>query len=460
MPVIGSFAVPHPPLIVPKVGRGEEKMIKPTVEAYQEAARRCAALKPDVLIVLSPHSILYYDYFHISPRSSASGSFAAFGVPDVRFDVKYDTELVDAIAHEASVDGIAAGTLGERDRTLDHGTMIPLYFFQPLLPDVPIVRIGLSGFSLVEHYRFGKAIARAVDSLGRRAVIIASGDLSHRLKADGPYGFAAEGPEFDRRIMEIFASGDFGQLLRFDPTFCEAAAECGLRSFVIMAGAYDGRKVLCDALSHQDTFGVGYGVACFLPGEPDESRHFDVEFLAEERVRLDAIAAKEDLYVRLARASLEAYVTTGRRMSLPSGLPDELTSRRAGAFVSIKKDGQLRGCIGTIEPTRPTLAEEIIGNAVSAGMNDPRFPSVRKDELPWLVYDVDVLNPAEPARREDLDPKRYGVIVRSGMKCGLLLPNLDGVDTVDQQISIAMKKAGIRPSDHYTLERFEVVRHL
>ncbi len=459
MPILGSFAVPHPPIIMPEIGRGEERKIQKTADSYREVARHAAMLKPDVFVLLSPHSIIYRDYFHISPGHSASGDFRSFGCPDLKIETEYDEELARTIGVEASSVGIPAGTLGERETSLDHATTIPLRYFQETCPRVPIVRIGLSGFSLLQHYNFGMAITRAVEKLNRHAVIIASGDLSHKLKPEGPYGFADEGPKFDAQIMEIFSSGDFGRLLEFDPTFCEAAAECGLRSFVIMAGALDGRSVACEALSHEDTFGVGYGVASFIPGESDERRHFGEMHLKKERARLDAIASREDTYVRLARLSLETYVKTRKYAELPTELPEELTGRRAGAFVTLKKDGELRGCIGTILPVTPSLANEILRNAVSAGTQDPRFPPVTAEELQWIVYDVDVLSQPEPAQYEDLDVKRYGVIVTSGKKCGLLLPDIDGVDTVGQQLSIALQKAGIRNGESFDVQRFEVVRH-
>lgn len=124
------------------------------------------------------------------------------------------------------------------------------------------------------------------------------------------------------------------------------------------------------------------------------------------------------------------------------------------------KDGELRGCIGTVYPLKNNIAEEIIRNAVSAGTEDPRFYPVEIDELDDIVYSVDVLTKPEPVKsKDDLDVKKYGVIVRSGYKSGLLLPDLEGVDTVDQQISIALRKAGIAPNEKYTIERFEVVRH-
>jgi AmmeMemoRadiSam system protein A len=137
-----------------------------------------------------------------------------------------------------------------------------------------------------------------------------------------------------------------------------------------------------------------------------------------------------------------------------------MTENRAGAFVSLKKYGQLRGCIGTISPAYSNIAQEIIGNAISAGTRDPRFHPVRKDELDGIVYSVDILGEPEPIESIDqLDVKRYGVIVRAGRRSGLLLPDLEGVDTPEEQVSIALRKAGIRPDENYRMERFEVVRH-
>jgi AmmeMemoRadiSam system protein A len=227
-----------------------------------------------------------------------------------------------------------------------------------------------------------------------------------------------------------------------------------------MAGALDQKAVASELLSYEGPFGVGYGVAAFEVTGPDESRNFGGQFQQAERDRLAAGKAAEDPLVRLARMSLETYVKTGRYADPPQGLPDTLTGSRAGAFVSLKKDGRLRGCIGTIAPTRACLAEEILHNAVSAGTGDPRFPPVRKEELETLVYSVDVLGEPEPIASEaELDPKKYGVIVEQGTRRGLLLPDLAGVDTPDLQIAIARRKAGIGPDEPVKLWRFEVVRH-
>lgn len=466
MPIVAAFAVPHPPLAVPGVGRGRERGIARTLSSYEEVARRVGELAPDTIVVSSPHAALYLDYFHISPGRGAKGSFAGFGDPADGSRVRYDAELVEGISRAAREAGIPAGTRGERDAALDWGVLVPLHFIERRHADFRLVRMGLSGLSPLEHYRLGRIVREEVERLGRRAVFVASGDLSHKLSDDGPYGFAPEGAVFDELVCSALAEGDFLALLTVDPALAERAAECGLRSLQIMAGALDGTPVSSELLSYEGPFGVGYGVAAFTPlavEGTDETRCFEDAYLSWHRCDMAARRAAEDAYVRLARTSLETYVRTGRRLDLPADLPSDLLDRRAGAFVSLKKNGQLRGCIGTIAPVRETLAEEIVANAVSAGCHDPRFSPVRERELEELVYDVDVLGePAPVLDRADLDPVRYGVIVSTpDGRRGLLLPDLDGVDTVDEQLGIAARKGGIDlAEDGVTIERFEVVRHL
>ena len=460
MSILAAFMVPHPPMIVPAVGKGSESQVEPTAQAYERVAGEVAKLMPDTIIITSPHSIMYADYFHISPGGKASGSFARFRAPGVRFTERYDTDLIKRICEIADEQGFPAGTLGERDPELDHGTMVPLWFIRNVYSGGKIVRIGLSGLPLTDHYRLGQIIAKAAEDTGTRAVLIASGDLSHKLQEDGPYGFAPEGPEYDARIMDVCRRAAFGELFDFDETFCDKAAECGHRSFVIMAGAFDGRSVRSEALSHQDVTGVGYGICTFYPEREDSNRRFLDAYLERTERKCRERAEKSDAYVKLARAAIEAWIRRDEHIPVPEGLPDEMLSRRAGTFVSLHEHGRLRGCIGTILATRKNIAEEIVSNAISACSKDPRFDPVRADELKSLEISVDVLGEIEKIDSpNELDVKRYGVIVSRGAKRGLLLPNLDGVDTVEEQIQIARQKGGIRESEPYRLERFEVVRH-
>ena len=472
MSILASFMVPHPPMIVPEVGRGSEKQVEKTIRSYEQVADEIATLCPDTIIITSPHQTMYADYFHISPGKRAKGSFKRFGVPGVKFSEEYDEDLVDKISELADREHLPCGTLGEEDSELDHGTMVPLWFIRNKYKGGKIVRIGLSGLPLKDHYKLGMIIRDAVEKLDRKAVFVASGDLSHKLQDYGPYGFAKEGPEYDKRIMDVMGRAAFGELFDFSESFCDKAAECGHRSFVIMAGAWDRKNVRTEVLSHEDVTGVGYGICTFYPEDGDcPDRNFLNSFLLKKEKELNEKREASDIYVRLARLSLESYIRDRRMISIPEDLiklaggekiPDQLLRSRAGAFVSIHKFGNLRGCIGTIFPCAPNVAQEIANNAISASTRDPRFDPITEDELPDLEINVDVLGePEDIVSADQLDVKRYGVIVSGkGGRRGLLLPDLDGVDTVEDQIAIAMQKGGIRPSDDFKLQRFEVVRHV
>jgi AmmeMemoRadiSam system protein A len=392
--------------------------------------------------------------------------------------------------------------------------MVPLYFLRKYYQGGKILRIGLSGLPLTEHYYFGTLIRSAIEALGRRAVVIASGDLSHKLQEYGPYGFDPAGPLYDRRIMEDAGSGNFEAFFDYDEEFLSSAAECGHRSFVIMAGILDGLKVKAEALSHQDVTGVGYGI-CTFQVENDleirEDRRFLKLYESRKTKELAGQGGEADPYVILARETIRRHLE-GRELptepeevlegmleyadeqfglhdytEVLSGLQDSLEEstevlsernlssedlavlrkslealrlNKAGVFVSIHENGTLRGCIGTILPTTSSVYEEILQNAVSAASKDPRFAPIRLREFPYLEINVDVLFAPELVTSvEELDPKKYGIIVSSKGRKGLLLPDLEGVDTVEDQIAIARQKAGIGPEEPISLQRFTVTRH-
>lgn len=502
MSIVAGYAVPHPPLIVPAVGKGEEAAIQSTISAYEEVARRIEQHRPGTIIVMSPHAPLFSDGFFISNAETLVGGLEMFGAENSMIEATGDPDMAELIASLANQTNIPIGMGSSYDGPLDHATYVPLYFLRDFLPYTTVVRVGLSGLSPREHRMMGRCFELAANILDKRVVVIASGDLSHVLKADGPYGFNAAGPQFDQAITKIFESGDLDELFAFDDLFCEEAAECGLRSFQMMAGALAGSTYTSELLSYEGPFGVGYAVACFeVTGSQDgkDAAGSMVDQPSETIAALEATEAAHDRdaartegevmanlvdedassdvpqpdgspdtggsavdpFVALARASVEYFVTTERPLLLPDGLPEELTHARAGVFVSLHEHGDLRGCIGTIAPTRDSIAQEIVSNAISACSNDPRFYPVQKNELDYLSYSVDVLFPPEPIDSPDqLDPQEYGVIVTKDNKRGLLLPNLEDIDTVDQQVAIAKQKAGISPADEdVELERFRVVRH-
>lgn len=460
-PATAGIMVPHPPIILPKVGRGEEKKIADVDAAYRHAVKTIADSKPDTVVIISPHAPAYADYIQVASPQKLYGSMAAFNDPHDAFAVENDTVLAEAIDKIARDENFPMGTLGSQDGRLDHGTMVPLWYLEQEMDHPRILRVSIGGLSHLDHYRAGMIIAKAARVLGRKISIVASGDLSHCQKADTHYGFKPCGPRYDARLMQEMGEGDFLDLIETSEQEAQDAMSCGHPSFSIMAGVFDGYKPVSKATAHSAEFGVGYGVAEYTDLQPDDSRHFYQTARQEKERRRQQAREKEDAYVRLARETIESFVRDHAIPALPQGLPAPLYDSQAGAFVSLHKNGTLRGCIGTTSPTQKNLGLEIMANAVSACSKDPRFYPVQPDELDDLEISVDVLDEPEPCTVEDLDVKKYGVIVAKDNKRGLLLPNLDGVNTVEEQLAIAKQKAGIPVMDQdVLLERFEVTRHV
>ena len=367
-----------------------------------------------------------------------------------------DDELAEAICDEARP---ARPGIRRRARRLDHGITVPMHFIGQELPDVRLVPVSMGLGPADQLYAFGMGVAAAVERIGGRRVAVVASDLSHRLKADGPYGLSPRGREFDEKLVDALKRMDVEAIAGLDGSLAEEAGECGLRSILMMLGALDGRGVEAEVLSYEGPFGVGYAVALFRPG-PAGSGPARLRLLQDAReTEVAGRRSKESPFVRLAREAVEAYVRRGVVIDPPSPLPEEMKAR-AAVFCSIHRGRMLRGCIGTIVPTRANVAEEVIANAISAATDDPRFEPVDADELDELTYSVDVLSPPEAVDDpSQLDPARYGVIVSSRGRRGLLLPALEGIDTVEEQLRIARRKAGIGPSEPVKLQRFEVVRH-
>jgi AmmeMemoRadiSam system protein A len=465
--IINSYILPHPPIIVPEIGQDKEKAAADTIRAVKRAAQEIAQDNPTTIILSSPHAPCFRDFVYIANSEYLFGNFAAFGKPKLEFCFNNNSELIAEIIKKADLAGINAGTLSSRIREqydipdmLDHGALVPLYYIRKEIGNYKLVLISTPFMPLINLYRFGKCIAEAVNLSNENVVYVASGDLSHRLTADAPAGYNPKGREYDQYLIGKLKEGAIEDLLNIDENFMETAGECGTRSFIMMLGALDGLKIKTDIFSYEGPFGVGYLVAKVSSLERDEENNFLENYRRNKKTSMNNLRLNESELVRLARKTLETFVTEKTKMVVPEGLSSELLDKRAGVFVSIKKNGQLRGCIGTINPTKKNIADEIINNAISSGTQDPRFEPVSEEELDELVYSVDVLGEPEKINSlGELDVNRYGVIVTSGLRRGLLLPDLEGVESPEQQVTIALQKAGIGNSEKYELERFKVIRY-
>lgn len=465
MSIQGVYLMPHPPILLPEIGRGAEKEVTDTVESMTKIADEISNIEPEVIVIITPHGLMFEDAVSIAYEEFIEGDLETFGHKEISMKLDIDIRLADEIYYRAHNDQIpvvkASNNLLSRYNSklyLDHGAMIPLYFINKRYQNYQLLHITYAPLSDIELYRFGIKINEAIESLGRKAVFIASGDLSHKLKDRGPYRYSEFGEIFDKAFLENLEKGDAVAAINMDENIVVNAGECGRRSVIMLLGVLDKNSFEGKVLSYQGNFGVGYGVVKFEIKQESESK---IDSLKEFRISTyNNRLREENPYVRLARESLTSYIKTGSKIEVyPEYITDEMQNNRSGVFVSIKKKGELRGCIGTILPTRKNIVEEIIYNAIEAGTRDPRFYKISEEELFDVAFSVDVLTEPQIAQKKELNPLKYGVIVVKDNRKGVLLPNLEGVNTVEEQLSIALKKAGIMPEEEYDILKFEVERY-
>ena len=255
--------VPHPPLLVPDIGRGQEVAISATIQAMEELADKLTEQHPQTVLIVSPHGVYYDDAMGILAAASSTGDLRNWGVREPRHTFDNDLEMVALIRKEAEAADIPINSMGDKSYELDHGVMVPMHFLLPGMKRVPLVPLAFSWLSLENHFTFGKVIKRAADQSQKRVALIASGDLSHRLIPGAPAGYEPLGKAFDEKLVQALSCLDSETILNLDSEFIERAGECGLRSFVILLGALDGLQVKPKIISYEGPFGVGYLVASF-----------------------------------------------------------------------------------------------------------------------------------------------------------------------------------------------------
>lgn len=448
--------------MVPEVGREAIVEVRTSIDAMADLTARVMAAGAETIILISPHAPLDPDAFVAYDGPQLYGDFANFRAPTATVHAELDEELLNEITRAAAERNLAVMRI--RGYDLDHGTAVPLYFLQRNGWKGQVVALGYSFVSSDEHVRFGNCIRAAIDKLTRPIAVIASGDLSHRLKLGAPAGYYPDAHLFDEEVVNAIRSCAPERIVGIDQEMRRSAGECGYRSMLVALGATQVTGEKCEVISYEAPFGVGYLVAQLFAGPQDpHATNSSTVVVAESNDPATAAdeAALQRAIPALARLTVETFANARTIISPPLDVP-ELLRARAGCFVSIKTlEGDLRGCIGTIDPVKDTLAEEIIWNAVSAATRDPRFSPVSADELPDLKYSVDVLTVPEPCEFEDLNPRTYGVIVEDedGMRRGLLLPNLAGIETATQQVATAARKAGIDTRGAIKISRFRADRY-
>ena len=420
---------PHPPIIVPEVGRGRENEAQATVDGMKKLHSLARRNPPGILLILSPHAP-FSGGLTFTIAEKYTGNFASFGAPAPTYS------FIGAAGEGLALAKALAGSFpvaahSDKKALLDHGSLVPLSYLAPWEGEPPrLILANPIGLTLQQAFDLGQFFAGYEDPA--LWGLLSSGDLSHRVTPEAPAGYTPLGAPFDRKIASALRENDPSLLLSLDEGEIAEAGECGLRSALVFLGLGAGRKT--GLFSYEAPFGVGYATA------------------------FASLNACPDLARNVLAATLSAERGTGEEAAL--SFPDYPELRRkAACFVTLKKRGDLRGCIGTILPRRESLRDEITANARAAALEDPRFPPVTERELKELSISVDILSDPEGIDSpSSLDPKRYGVIVEKRGQRGVLLPDLEGVDTAEEQVSIAARKAGISSLEGISLFRFTVAR--
>lgn len=480
MSIIAGYLLPHAPVFIEAVGGHQSRGVTSTVEAFYAVANEIKALEPDLLVMISPHGPIFSDAIAVYDLSKYEGDMKRFGEFTLNYQAKKDETFINQLIEKSNDSDGSFYPLNDalfrkfqHEPKLDHGITVPYHFISSVLPDVPVVAMSYGTLSYTELMRNGEIIKSVSELSGKRVIIIASGDMSHALKSDGPYSFHKDGPWFDERMKTLIIEN------RPYDIFCEPfeqienAAECGLRSYAIMMGAFNKCTFESKVWHYEGPFGVGYLVAGFIVKDRND---VDMILWVENKM-LSMIRHAEALahaYVQIAKHVIYDYVRTGKppkysmdndavfinghRISLNDSEMALLRSEH-GVFVSIKKYGSLRGCIGTILPTQDNTFVEIIKNAISACSKDYRFDPVTVTELEHLSISVDVLSSLKVVSdTEALSPKVYGVVVHSKGRRGVLLPDLEGIDTSAEQLKIASNKGGFSVDEIDKIECFTVER--
>jgi AmmeMemoRadiSam system protein B len=266
MSLIGCFATPHPPIIIPEVGGAELRKVEPTVRSMQAVRDKTAVLNPDTIVLLSPHAAMTTRKMGVSLASAYEGNLARFNAPNVVVEADADETLARELlerAIEADVPVTVTSPPGDTV-DLDHGSMVPLvYLLGGLARACRLVLLSFSLLELQEHARFGAVVGEVLIEADQRVLYVASSDLSHRLLQGAPAGYDPRAAEFDRQIGASFAAGDWRAMLRIDPELAEAAGECGYRSLAVLSGVVAaaqaaGAQTRNHLLSYEGPFGVGY----------------------------------------------------------------------------------------------------------------------------------------------------------------------------------------------------------
>lgn len=261
MPLIFACISPHPPIIIPSIGKESLKYVTKTVSALKALNNNFVRQNPETILIISPHAPLLPNAFSINVALSLSGDFKNFGDEKTYLQFENDLNLVEKIFLECKKEKISICKI--ENKNLDHGCLVPLYYLTSSNLKVKLVVLSFSFLELNTHFLFGQIIQKVIQKFPKRVAVVASGDLSHRLTFDAPAGFHPDGKKFDKKLVELLKRNKIKEILNLNQEFIENAGECGLRSITILLGILSKLKYTTEILSYEGPFGVGYLVANF-----------------------------------------------------------------------------------------------------------------------------------------------------------------------------------------------------
>ncbi|MBE0449973.1 MAG: AmmeMemoRadiSam system protein A [Clostridia bacterium] len=481
MSILAGYLMPHAPVFLEAIGRHQIRAVEETIDSMHQIGKAIKILNPDLIVFVSPHGPVFSDAIAVYDLESYKGDFHAFGEFELEYEFKIGSEFLKLLCEFSKESSLDYYPLKKNqfqqfhhDAKLDHGVLVPAHFIYQHVDNIPMVAMSYGTFPYMRLIKNGKLLKTVSDSMGLDIVVVASGDMSHALKDSGPYAYDPKGPWFDALMKTNIEEQKPWEVFAESLENIEHARECGLRSFAVMLGALEDSKIKTEVLSYEGPFGVGYLCASFIP-EKDGVETDWLEYL-ERKVqdKYDNHLQKEHFLVKFARLIIEERVknrvppkltiskdhvkVNNTTLELPEN--NIYMSMKRGTFVSIKNELGLRGCIGTILPSEKNIIDEIYRNAIAAATKDYRFNPIDADELKSLIISVDVLSELEVVEDQStLSPERYGVTVSSKGRQGVLLPNLESIETVDQQLRIACNKGGFTVDEIEKIMRFTVDRY-
>ncbi|HAV61068.1 MAG TPA: hypothetical protein DCY13_01725 [Verrucomicrobiales bacterium] len=458
-----AVLMPHAPILIPEVGGGREREAGATVDSLRRLAGEIVAGGPDSVLVVSPHSPRRPGQFGIWSGNSLTGDMSRFGAPGIALELPADRSLAGHLGETLRSKGMEHWQI--QPGPLDHGAFVPLCFLARAGWTGPTAVMGLNlpgegGWRLA-----GRAVAEAVRLRGGRTLVLASGDMSHRLIPGAPAGYSPRAKDFDGEFLRLLKLANYDSLARIDPGLQEDAAEDVVDSTLIAAHAVGLQNEAHEVFSYEGPFGVGYCVArLFRDGDrgsrtPEASRSVGAGNTNLEPGKSIAQCDTGECLPAVAREAVRAELI-GAPLN-GSWRLNHYLNRPAGVFVTIRQpDGRLRGCRGTIVARHDNLIEEVRSVAVTSAFSDGRFEPLSVTELADVSFEVSVLHPAEPvATLTELDPETFGVIIATADgRRGLMLPQVEGLDTAEDQVFATRRKAGIGPDEAVSLARFTVDR--